>query len=124
MQKGEVSTYSGGTAIAITFSSYDFSEPIPIKRWVPPRVPGLYAVLIPDPAARPRPFKVIYFGQSGDLSETEFFRGHIKYSTWMKWAGSEENLHIAICLMPTHSETERLTAEAALISRYLPECNR
>jgi hypothetical protein len=122
--KAEISMYSErGAEMEITFNDYDFTEPIEINHWTPPHAAGLYAILIPDGTGSPRPFKVIYFGELEDLAESEFFRSHQRYRCWMQWAKSEDDLYIAVYLMPSSSAGERLHAESTLISAYQPACN-
>jgi hypothetical protein len=122
--KGEISMYAKrGAEMAITFNDHDFSDPIEINHWIPPRVAGLFAILIPDTTASPQHLRAIYFGESGDLSDREFFKTHQKYRCWLQWASSEDNLFIATYLMPSSSAEERFAAKSVLISSFQPPCN-
>lgn len=60
----------------IMFGTYWFTEPQQIGAWDPPYLAALYAVLVPDWRATPRPFRVIYFGESGNLSGRGFLLSH------------------------------------------------
>ena len=65
--------------MSIKFSSYAFNEPMPVTLWTPPYRAGLYAMLVPDGSCRPRPFRIIYFGESGNMSDRGFLRSHHKF---------------------------------------------
>lgn len=110
--------------MSIKYGSYVFDEPVLFALWSPPNRTGLYAILIPDKSFRPKPFRVIYFGESGNLSERGFFKSHNKYSCWIREAGSEENLYIAIYLMPDSTPSQRKFIEKLLITQYKPVCNQ
>jgi hypothetical protein len=55
----------------IRFGDYAFTEPEPVPVHGLPSIlgaqAGLYVVLAFDPAAAPRPFRPLYFGESGDI---------------------------------------------------------
>ena len=53
----------------IRFDNRTFTEPAPLPLARPPVSSGIYAVLAPDAACRPRPFRAIYFGESGNFVE-------------------------------------------------------
>lgn len=108
--------------MAIIYDSVQFSDPIRLNNWDPPFRAGLYAILIPDQAIQPKPFSVVYFGESGNMSERGF-SSHHKRSCWLTRAGNENNLWIATYLMPNSIEQERTTIESRLISKYRPPCN-
>jgi len=106
----------------IFFNNLRFSEPI-LFRWASPLAwSGLYAVLVFDPACSPRPYRVIYFGQGGDLS-SRVTTAHEKYSAWYAAAGGHANLYVAFHWLPTSTESQRVSAESALVREYKPQCN-
>ena len=109
--------------MGITYGSYAFNEPVPGGLWSPPYLAGLYAILFPDQAITPRPFAVVYFGESGNMSERGFLRSHEKFPCWIRQAGSESNLYIAVYLMPNSTVDQRRAIEAELINQYKPNCN-
>ena len=109
--------------MSIKFSSYAFNEPMPVTLWTPPYRAGLYAILVPDITVSPRPFRVIYFGESGNLSERSFFKAHHKYFSQLQQAGVESNLYVAVYLMPVSTQEQRRTVESQLIADYRPICN-
>jgi len=76
-----------------------------------------------DPIYRPNSYRILYFGESSNLSERGFYRTHQKYRCWLEHAGSESNLYIGIYLMPDSTEQERRKVEAGLFEQYKPPCN-
>ena len=58
-----------------------FDGPTPIRKWEPPRCAAVYAIMIkPDPSNKPNTFRIIYFGESGNLSDRGFCESHQKYN--------------------------------------------
>jgi hypothetical protein len=78
----------------------------------------------PDPEGKPKTYRVIYFGESGNMSERGFLKSHHKFGCWINEAGTTKNLYISTYLMPNSSETERRTKEGQLIREYDPICNK
>jgi hypothetical protein len=110
--------------------SYLFEEPWQLSLWHPPRVAGLYAILVYDTNFEPRPYKAIYFGQSPDFSERGFPARHENYQDWLDTAKYSSlgmlggpDLYIAIMRMPYSTEASRSKIEQELIEKYRPACN-
>lgn len=107
-----------------------FEEPWLLSSWHPPKVAGVYAILICDVNCDPRPYRAIYFGQNASLAEAGFPDRHEKYEDWLGAAyhaglgrlGYPE-LYISIMRMPYSTEAARRGIERALIERYRPGCN-
>lgn len=100
--------------MSITYGNYLFKGPIPIVEWKPPYKAGIYTLLIPDPRWDPIPYRPIYIGESGNLSRRDFIRAHRQYPDWIQLAGSEDNLYIAVYLMPNSTPGERGVIEYQL----------
>ena len=109
--------------MSIIYSDVEFTEPIQLTVWNPPSRAGLYAILISAPRMKPKPFEVVYFGESEDMSERGFSSHHSR-PCWINQAGSERNLWISVHLMPGSTKEERTNIESALVDRYNPSCNR
>ena len=109
--------------MSIQFGDYVFDEPILFGKWQPPKQPCIYAVLVHDPKVKPKPYTVLFFGESDNLSDQAFFRSHIKYSCWTKQAGAEKNLFITQLKMPDVDGIQRKKTLNALIQKYQPVCN-
>jgi len=108
----------------INFDEHEFSEPMRIAKWVPPKSAGLYVILKVDLSRTPMPFKSIYFGQTRNFAERGLLKSHENYEHWIKEAGSEEGIFIAIYLMLGSTEEERKIMVAELIAKYQPVCNK
>lgn len=81
---------------------------------------GLYAIMVHDATCHPLPYRLIYVGEAGKLSE-RVCRSHEKYASWER-AACGAQLFIAFHCIP--NESERKAAERQLIEHYRPECNR
>jgi len=107
----------------IIFDEHEFSKPTRIAKWEPPKVAGLYVILKVDLSRSPMPFKSIYFGQTMNFAERGLLKSHENYKHWIKEAGSEDGIFIAIYLMLGSTEEERKIMVAELIAKYRPACN-
>ena len=84
--------------------------------------PGVYVILVGDNSARPRPFRALYFGQSGNMNE-RVTSSHERYGDWCRAAGGADNLRVAYHWMFGSTQGERESIESGLIEYYRPECN-
>jgi hypothetical protein len=84
--------------------------------------PGLYTVLVGDNSCRPRPFRVLYFGESGNMNE-RVTPEHEHYQDWSRAAGGAENLRVAYYFLFGSTKDERVSIESDLIKYYSPQCN-
>ncbi len=110
----------------ITWGNIKFDGPYPITKWDPPYRASVYAIMIkPDPIEKPKTFRIIYFGESSNLSERGFYKSHHKYQCWMQQARSESNIYIGIYKMPDSTQQQRKKVEQELINQYKPKpvCN-
>lgn len=129
-----VNKYKGKTTIAgidckrrllavIYFANYQFSDPECLLNWTTSEKSGIYAILVQDPTSRSKPYKVIYFGESEDMSERGFFKSHYRYDRWIREAGKETEIYISVFPMPGSTPQLRQGIEAFLIKYYRPSCN-
>jgi hypothetical protein len=105
--------------------SYAFDGPVPLSDWEPPYGAGIYAICATRAVQTilgPN-YKLVYIGQSGNMSERGF-TSHHRRKDWVSEAGGEDKLLIATYLMPNSTEDERLTVEQELIKAYKPPCNK
>ena len=111
--------------MSITWGNTEFSGPEKITNWNPPFRAALYAIMIkPDPVSKPDSFRIIYFGESGNLSERGFYKSHHSYQCWRRQAGTDTGIYIGIHLMPGSSIEQRRVVEQRLIRKYNPSCNK
>jgi hypothetical protein len=112
----------GSPRAGIRFNNQTFTEPVPFPPALPPVSSGIYAILVPDADCTPRPYRVIYFGESGNFHE-RVTESHERYDDWIKEAGGIENTYVAFCPTPLLKEEQRRWVENDLIARYRPACN-
>jgi len=107
----------------IIFDNHEFSIPMRISKWQPPKAAGIYVILKPDLSISPIPLKPIYFGQTRNFAEQGLLKSH-EICNWVKEAESEDGVFIAIYLMLGSTEEERKIMVAELIAKYRPVCNK
>lgn len=106
----------------IRFNNSMFTEPVPFSLALAPVSSGIYAILAPDASCRPRPFRVIYFGESGNFSQL-VSGTHECLNDWTAEADGTGNLYVAFCPTPLLRAQQRRWVEHDLIARYRPACN-
>jgi hypothetical protein len=119
--KGAIMTSPG-----IYFGEYQFSEPELIAAGLLGLsslmgTPGLYAIMIADPYVNPRPFRILYIGESGNV-QLRATREHENYEAWQR-AGGQQPLYRAFHFMANSTELQRRMVESELIAKYRPPCN-
>jgi hypothetical protein len=111
----------------INFGGYSFSEPTFLPS-TPSAVDiflgqsGLYAILIYDQSCTPRPFRVLYFGESENI-QTRATGIHENFSHWKTLAGCRSQIYRSMCPLSSATKLERQQIESALIAEYAPPCN-
>lgn len=109
--------------MTIKWGEISFEGPYPATSWIPPRKAAVYAIMIkPDPKNKPQTYRILYFGESGNLSERGFWKSHHKYECFIKEAGSESNLYIGFHAMPGSTEDQRREIEKKLNDQYNSNC--
>ena len=68
MKTGRMTLY-GPPQVGIRFNNRIFREPVPLSLALAPVSSGIYAILVADASWRPRPFRVIYFGECHNFSQ-------------------------------------------------------
>ena len=107
--------------MSIKCGNYSFDGPYQITAWNPPFRAGVYAIMIKGD--KPNTHKIIYFGESENLSVRGFVKQHHKYSSFISHAGAESNLYIGVYFMPTSTPSQRRTIESELVTQFSPDCN-
>jgi hypothetical protein len=108
--------------MGIVFGRYAFSEPRQLITWSPPRLAGLYVIMVEDQVWGPRPARPIYFGETGNFAERGFPFSHHAASEWMKqaWPGQ---LWVSYLTLPYSDAARRREVERELVDSYNPVCN-
>jgi hypothetical protein len=114
--------FYGVSRAGIRFNNRVFTEPVPFSLALPPVSSGIYAILVPDTSCRPRPFRVIYFGESCNFSQ-RVTEDHERFNNWLAEAGGSAGLYLAFCPTPLLKAQQRRWVEHDLIARYHPPCN-
>jgi hypothetical protein len=106
----------------IYFRDLRFTEPLPLDSPITIPTQGIYAVLVRDEGYAPRPFQVLYFGESERLARRVTAQ-HESYGDWVRKARGAD-LHVAF--YSTAGTPTRLRKELAkqLIQDYNPPCNQ
>ena len=98
-----------------------FEGPFEITKWDPPFRAAVYVIMVKG--EKEGYYRLIYVGESSNLSERGFYKSHHAYNCWIRIAGSESNLFIGVHKMPESTQEDRTKIEQQLISEYNPTCN-
>lgn len=116
------SKHQGWPGTGIRFNNSIFTEPEAFSPALPPVSSGVYAILVADDSCQPRPFRAIFFGESGNFSQ-RVTADHPRFNDWSAEAGGAANLYVAFCSTPLLKEQQRRWVEYDLVARYRPVCN-
>lgn len=105
----------------IVYGKLTFSEPRSFPPALMAPIAGVYAIVVPDISSMPRPFRLLYVGESTDMSK-RLTDQHEKYAHWKREANGQA-LYFAYCMAITWTEKQRKDAESAIIKEYNPPCN-
>ena len=114
MQHG--STEIGSDSEEIRLDGLSFGKPFPVDEWNPPKKAAVFLILRKDDGM------IIYVGESGNLDERDFWRGHYKYNCWVRVAGTDKNLAIAFHAMEDSTHLQRKDVESNLVKKLQPLC--
>lgn len=105
--------------MSIQILQYEFLGPIPLSEWGPPMEKVVYLILsrVKDS------FNIIYVGDCEKTEEKSFFVNNSNFKCWMKTAGSEDSLYLAILPMFESNQNMRKGIINKIILRYKPPCN-
>jgi hypothetical protein len=98
-----------------------FSEPARFPSVLVPSFQGIYAILVPDTGLTPRPFRLLYIGESANLSE-RITKQHERFEDWIREALGGR-LYFAYHKTIGMTDQQRRDAECELINHYNPPCN-
>lgn len=101
----------------VRFNDCIFSEPVRLTGWIPPRLPGLFAILACDTNWAPRSFQPLCFGELSNNSENPV--GNSGYS-WMLRGTNARNLLVSILPLPFSTSAQRAAVREELVSAYNP----
>lgn len=105
----------------IQYLTYKFTEPRLFGTGLTPPVQGLYAIVTPDARMKPRPFGLLYIGETEDLN-ARVCMSHEKCSGWLREAAGKP-IYAAYMGTIGMSAEQRKGIERELIAHYNPPCN-
>ena len=82
-------------------------------------MPGIYAILETDARWSPKPYRVLYFGESSNVLR-HATGAHERFSSWRATARHAKPLYRALCPMPGSTKHQRQQVENLLIRNYGP----
>ncbi len=106
----------------IYFRDRRFSEPLPFHSAITVPTQGIYAILVRDEGYTPRPFQVLYFGESERLAR----RVTAQHESYGDWERQARGAVLFVAFYNTAGTPSRLRKELAkqLIQDYNPPCNQ
>lgn len=105
----------------IYFRDRRFSEPLPFHSAITIPTQGIYAILVRDESFTPRPFQVLYFGESDRIARRVTAQ-HESYGAWVGQARGAE-LYVAFYNTAGTPSRQRKELEKLLTQDYNPPCN-
>jgi hypothetical protein len=105
----------------IRYGDLTFTEPRLFAPALIAPIQGIYAIVVPDIAYKPRQFRLLYLGETADFSK-RLTDQHEKYAHWKREANGQA-LYYAYYMTINWTEQQRKDAECALIKQYNPPCN-
>ena len=101
----------------IRLDGISFGKPFGIDEWDPRREAALYIILRKDDG------RIISLGESGNLDDRDFWKGDHKYNCWVRVAGAEQNLAIAVHPMANSTYVQRKEVESNLVRKLHRSCS-
>lgn len=105
--------------MSIQILQYEFLGPIRLDEWGPPMEKVVYLIF----SRKKDAFNIIYVGDCEKTEEKSFFVNNSNFKCWIKTAGSENSLYLAILPMFDSNQNVRKGVVNKIILRYHPPCN-
>ena len=105
--------------MSIQILQYEFLGPIRLDEWGPPMEKLVYLIL----SRTKDSFNIIYVGDCEKTEEKNFFVNNSNFKCWIKTAGSEDSLYLAILPMFDSNQNVRKGVIDKILLRYKPTCN-
>ena|SRR5712691_5728564 len=112
--------FTGPTPLRLTYKPVFRGSPRPFSTTYVPSYGGLYAIVVYDATCSPLPYRLIYLGKAGNLSE-RVCGSHEKYESWVRAACGAQ---LFVAFRSIKDESTRTVSERRLIEHYGPECNK
>lgn len=105
--------------LAIQIMHYEFLGPVPMSEWGPPMEKVVYVVLARDGDR----FHMVYADVCESTDDKSFFVSNDSFKCWMKRAGSERYLYLAILPMFESDPQGRRFVLDRILQSAKPPCN-
>ena len=105
----------------IMYGNRSFSGPMQFPAPLTLPFQGLYVIVVPDDKFTPRPFRLLYIGESADVKERAT-KQHEKFDDWVREAAGRP-LYIGYSSTLGMTDQQRKGEECRLINEYNPPCN-
>jgi hypothetical protein len=111
-------------AMAIQWGEVPFENLGPFEGWSGPGGSGLFVVMVqPHPETNPGEYRALFFGETDNLSSSEFFRHHPKFRCCVSEAGKVEGLFFASSPLEGSTQDQRKMVQRLLADQFRPICN-
>lgn len=121
MQPPLLAKVLGPPQVGIRYGNVSFTEPLVFPPPLLAPIQGLYVIMVRDTRFGPRPFRLLYVGETTNLSQ-RVCEQHEKYDDWKREAGGAA-LYYAYAWSSNWTERQRKDAEEAIIVQHDPPCN-
>jgi hypothetical protein len=105
--------------MSIQILQYEFLGPIKLDEWGPPMEKVVYLIF----SRKKDSFKIIYVSDCEKTEEKDFFVKNLNFQCWIKTAGSEDSLYLAILPLFESNQTQRKRVVNKILLHYHPKCN-
>lgn len=105
--------------LAMQILHYEFLGPVRLDEWGPPMEDVVYALL----ARCGDKFSLVYVDQCGRSDDAGFFTKNPRFGCWIRNAGAENRLYVAVYPMFGSSARGRASVVHRIVSKYSPPCN-
>jgi hypothetical protein len=104
--------------MGIFVSGFHFNGPIPIPKEIPQLDQGLFAIFIPEDPRNPNRYRVVYIGDSKEISKIGSFTSFYGYEMLLAISRSQSNLYIGLCVMWQYTPEEIKSILSILYEHY------
>jgi hypothetical protein len=105
--------------VSIQILHYEFLGPIKLDEWGPPMEKVVYLIF----SRKNDSFNIIYVGDCEKTNEKNYFVKNSNFKCWIKTAGSENSLYLAILPLFESNQSARKLIMNKILLRFKPPCN-
>ncbi len=105
--------------MSIQILQYEFLGPIKLDEWGPPMEKVVYLIF----GRKKDSFNIIYVGECEKTAKKNFFVNNSNFKCWIKTAGSDDSLYLAILPMFESNQLARKRIINKILLHFHPPCN-